>query len=143
MPETEYPEHERMAAVSDQSQAIGEFLEWLTEQGITLATWERTKPCDGHSGPSMASRWGDTAQIGWKWQCEGGRMVGHPDSNKPGEIGGTCATCGGTGRIDRIEPRLAPGGRRTEGTLADYFGINLRKIEAEKRAMLASLRAAS
>lgn len=37
MPESEYPEHEKMAAVHEQSQAQGEFLEWLANaKGFVL-----------------------------------------------------------------------------------------------------------
>lgn len=39
MPET--PECERMRKVMPQSQRLGEFLDWLNEQGIHLATYER------------------------------------------------------------------------------------------------------
>lgn len=31
------PEHEKLAAVSDKSQACGEFIEWLQGQGLCLA----------------------------------------------------------------------------------------------------------
>jgi hypothetical protein len=35
-----YPEHERQRLVLDKSQAIGEFLEWLTsEQNYVIAEW--------------------------------------------------------------------------------------------------------
>ena len=35
-----YPEHEKLKAVSDKSQSIGEFIEWLQhEKGIELAEW--------------------------------------------------------------------------------------------------------
>lgn len=34
-----YPEHEKLEAIRDQSQIIGEFLEWLSSQGIHLAKW--------------------------------------------------------------------------------------------------------
>lgn len=35
---SEYPEHDKLNAVKDQSQAIGEFLDWLRdEKGIMLA----------------------------------------------------------------------------------------------------------
>ncbi len=33
-----YPEHERMHKIKDKSQAIGEFLEWLSGQGLFIAT---------------------------------------------------------------------------------------------------------
>ena len=36
----QYPEHEKLKAISDKSQTIGEFLEWLsTEKGILLGEW--------------------------------------------------------------------------------------------------------
>lgn len=35
----ETPEHERMKAISADSQKLGEFLEWLGEQGVVLARW--------------------------------------------------------------------------------------------------------
>jgi hypothetical protein len=39
------------------------------------------------------------------------------------------------------EPRLVPATKSIEQILADYFGIDLSKIEAEKRAILADLAA--
>lgn len=41
----DYPEHEKLKRVSDQSQTCGEFYEWLMER-FTLATW-RTHNDDG------------------------------------------------------------------------------------------------
>lgn len=34
-----YPECEKMRAVHEKSQAIGEFLDWLSERGIVLASY--------------------------------------------------------------------------------------------------------
>lgn len=39
MKNAKYPEHEKLAKVQEQSQAIGEFLEWLGEQRIMLAKY--------------------------------------------------------------------------------------------------------
>jgi hypothetical protein len=36
---TTYPEHGELAAVKDQTQAIGDFLEWLAGQRVQLMTW--------------------------------------------------------------------------------------------------------
>ena len=78
-----YPEHEKLQAVSEQSQAIGEFLDFgLPAQGIYLAEVSN--------------------EDGELWL-----------SHKP---------------IQKI--------------LADYFEIDLKKIEDEKRAMLDAIRAA-
>lgn len=35
----EYPEHEKLHKVADESQGIGEFLDWLNDQGIVLMRW--------------------------------------------------------------------------------------------------------
>ena len=38
---SKYPEHAKLALISDKSQAIGEFLEWLTyEKGIWLCCFD-------------------------------------------------------------------------------------------------------
>lgn len=34
---SDYPEHDKLAAVKDETQAAGEFIEWLNGQGIFLA----------------------------------------------------------------------------------------------------------
>jgi hypothetical protein len=40
MRKPEYPEHEKLALIKDQSQAIGEFIEWLhAEKGIQLGKY--------------------------------------------------------------------------------------------------------
>lgn len=79
-----YPEHAKMEAVREKSQAIGEFLEWLTnERNLSLAAF------DGFSGEN-----GMLQQV-------------YFDTNE---------------------------------LLAEYFHIDLKVIETEKRAMLDALR---
>ena len=73
-----YPEHEKMRAVKNESQTIGEFLEWLSEQGILLAKYD-----------------GETLFVSYY---------------------------------------------RIEELLAEYFGIDLNKINNEKDQMLQELR---
>jgi len=78
------PELNRMHAVHDKSQAIGEFLEWLTgERGLVLAEW----------------------------------------------------------REGRAVPR--PARAQTQELIAEYFEIDLTKVERERRAILKSLRGGS
>lgn len=36
---SEYPEHEKLFRVSHVSQELGQFLEWLESEGVTLARW--------------------------------------------------------------------------------------------------------
>jgi len=40
-PEPKYPECEKVSAVSDASNQIGTFLDWLPSQGIHLARWQK------------------------------------------------------------------------------------------------------
>lgn len=83
---SEYPEHDRLKLISDKSQTIGAFLEWLnSESGLEICTL-----------------------------IEG-----------------------------QIDDRFAPAGISIEKLLAQYFEIDLDKIEKEKRAMLDSIRAAN
>jgi hypothetical protein len=36
---SDYPEHDKLRAIADQTQAIGEFVEWLEGKGIFLARY--------------------------------------------------------------------------------------------------------
>jgi hypothetical protein len=89
---SDYPEHDKLAAVQDESQVIGEFIEMA---GYTL--------CEMRTFTDVDSR----------------------------------------GRRYETQPRLAPVAKSIQQLLADYFEIDLNKIEAEKRAMLNSLRKAN
>jgi hypothetical protein len=81
MKTSDYPECEKLAKVSETSQKIGEFLEWLNEQGFTIC------------------------RLG-----EDNSDLFYPDYTS-------------------INQRLA-----------DFFGIDLNKVEAERRQMLETLR---
>lgn len=78
-----YPEHAKLQPLQPLSQAIYDFLTWLDERGICLAT-------------------------------EGCTASGHPTEE------------------------LLPVLESREILLAEHFGIDLRALEAEKRAMLAA-----
>ena len=43
---SEYPEHERLAAIKEASHAQGAFLDWLFEHGYCLARWREDKDGD-------------------------------------------------------------------------------------------------
>ncbi len=86
----EHPEHAKLEAVKDQSQAIGDFLEWLGN--------------DRPDGPIFL--------------CERRRDV----------------------EIDNI---WVPTGASAEKLLAEYFDIDTKKLEAEKRAILEAQRKAN
>ena len=105
----EYPEHEKLMKVKDESQVIGEFLEGC---GYTLCEFqpEADEPrwIDEDTGaPSHV--FADNAVENFAWYPEGYYPV--------------------RGGINEI--------------LAGYFGIDLDKIEDEKRQMLEELRTAN
>ena len=109
-----FPEHESLAGVRDQSQSIGEFLEWLGERGIRLGRFhEHTKDC-----------------VNPEW---------HDDVNK------------GKDRLfsDDWVPKYSCGydtdefavvHYNIENLLAEYFEIDLDKLEKEERQILEQLR---
>ena len=57
-PEVGYPEHEKLHAVSEKSQACGEFLEWLlTSQGYQIGEYhEHTDECWTDDGDDVGKR---------------------------------------------------------------------------------------
>lgn len=80
---SKYPEHEKLKAIQDRSQAIGEFIEWLYERDLAI--------------------------------CEFNRHV----------------------NFDNYTPFRG----QINGLLADHFGIDQNRLEAEKLAMLEEQRA--
>jgi len=152
---TGYPEHDKLQAAQPRTEVIGEFLEWLEGQGIQLMTWredltdsrpvdvkcaqhrrgEPSRSCDPDSSVAVEDiAWWVTHCMHWH--------VPERDA-ADGEQQGTCCRCGKgrfyvvTGIHGFVHER-----RGTEQLLADYAGIDLRKIEAEKRQMLAAIRSA-
>lgn len=86
---SEYPEHDKLAAISDESQAIYDFIVWLgDEKAVQLC----------------------------------GKRDGRPDHNS-------------------WECPWMPVGASIRDLLAEHFGIDMQRIEHEKRAMLDALRA--
>ncbi len=109
-----YPEHEKLHAVVDRSQAVGEFLEWAGGRGLRLLRWvetDETRPCDGGAFYDI---------------CQLERLGG-------------CHACRNTGQLTTHFEGWVPGPSVTE-LLAEHFGIDLDVLEAEKRAMLESVR---
>jgi hypothetical protein len=160
---SDYPEHDKQATIIDQTQAAGEFIDWLASEGIQLMTWREdltdTRPtdprcphsrrdcegCDHHRDDCAPVR-GDEDEYGLilystahckHWQ--------DPEREAEGEAEqGHCCRCG-KGRfyeLHGLKHWVSPG-RSLIQLLADWQDIDLAKIEAEKRQMLASLRAAN
>ena len=61
---SDYPEHDRLAAVSGETQVVGEFLTWLAAQGYVIARWtpvrrdERLMPIS-ESIETLLAEWKD------------------------------------------------------------------------------------
>jgi hypothetical protein len=117
---SDYPEHDKLAAVRTQSQAQGELLDWLSERGLVLMRWvesdeETVRDCLKCYHLTDAS----------EARCE-------------------CKHCEGTHQITTMAHRegWCPEIRPVQELLAEYHGIDLDRIEAEKQAMLAEIRAA-
>lgn len=98
MTEKDYPEHQKLQAVKDKSQAIYDFIEWLNQKGYHIC--EKVNTIENEVG-KLDDDEKENWKIGWDWM----------QANLP-----------------------------MEKTLAEFFGIDLNKIENEKRAMLDLLR---
>lgn len=93
MTKEQYPEHQKLQAVREKSQAIGEFLEWLLSiKGFRLAKWMKV-----------------------------------PDESE---------FASETDEVDALVQQSID----VNKLLAEYYDIDLDKLEAEKMAMLEDLR---
>lgn len=112
---SEYPEHDKLAAVREQSQAMGEFLDFAP---YTLCEFVR----QGNNGekPYLDEYGTPTSQT-----RTGGRFN---DPNPLYESWG-----------DHYRPVLKP----IQSILAEWFDIDQDALEREKRSMLAALAAGS
>lgn len=123
-----YPEHEKLRAVQDKSQAVGEFLEWLRipedegGKGVhlhTWAEWEENDLCSYYT-PKLGS-------------CSDGKIGFYGKSERD------CPKCDGTGLVKRPREGWISLGIGVQKLLAEFFDIDLVKLEQEKRAMLEAL----
>ncbi len=111
---TDYPEHDKLHAVNERSQAVGQFLEWLSE-GFVICQWSKEimedKPCS---------------------QCD------------PDAVRHLCYFCCGTGTEPTCVRRAGfyPAGKPIQEWLAEHFKIDQAKLEKEKLAMLDIVRKA-
>lgn len=86
---TDYPECEKLSAVRDKSDLLSSFLDFMRDEGITLAKWSENGIDEDRAGPFLYS------------------------------------VCGGDNEKNEL--------------LAKFFGIDMKKVEAERRALLTSL----
>jgi hypothetical protein len=116
---SDYPEHDKLSAIQDESQLIGEFIE---TGGYILARYREAG--DNGQPPYVWHPRRRKAEAPTMSDYIDGLAMRNPDYESWGES-------------------LAPVGLPITQILADYFKIDLRKIEDEKRAMLDQLRAAN
>lgn len=141
---TDYPEHEKLKQVTAYSQRVGEFLDWLSSQGVHLMKWttfHEPVECwqcagnDNHKGMILEQITGPIIK----------EDPLQPDRASKSQWV-TCPNCNGTQfdpeRTSDVE-QWAPERRGIQQLLADYFEIDLAKIDAEKEAMLIALRQVS
>lgn len=107
-----YPEHDKLRAVRDESQTIGEFLAWLSRNNIALCKWRK----EWHNGEP-------------KWVDRAGRRTSIADHD-----------CQLNPAYEGWGEGYYEVGRTIEGWLAVYFGIDLAALESEKRQMIDALR---
>lgn len=120
--ETRYPEHEKQAKVKDLSNAIGEFLDiGLPQQGLIIC---RSVPEGDNGEPKYV--WGPNATDAERGDepTIGDYMRGAAERNE---------------EYEEWDAHLVPAGKPIIEMLADYFEIDLNKIEAERREMLEAL----
>lgn len=124
-------EHDKLHAVREKSQAIGEFLDWLDEKGIRLARYH--EHADGCYEPHVHD-----------YGCSDSCGARKNDGKHSHPFAGCSLRC--EKETNRIcgwrDDALAPIHTSIEKLLAEYFEIDLDKLEREKRAMLAELRKA-
>lgn len=109
----DYPEHDKLSKVSDLSQAIGEFVDFgLPKMGMEI--YQRiTRPCECRyceRGAGRRAYWHSTDQL---------------ETMVKGVV-----------QITDWQPTH----RTIQSILAEYFGIDQKKLDAEKEAMLTAIR---
>ena len=126
------PELDKLAAArkSGGSQEIGAFLEWLDGRNFAIGQWYtpvEMMRCSGCSGSGIVV------------QSERRRDEhGYSRFKKTNRV---CPGCEGMGEREvELEQRFMPVYRSVEAWLAEYFGVDLDKVEQERRAILEAYR---
>ena len=115
-----------MSAIKDRSQAIGEFLEWLEEE----KGWEIA---ERHTHTDYCYTMGLDPDEFRKTYGPKGNGIAEPHEVSKGRFGNSQCGISGLWRVSFSANKL----------LAEFFDIDLNKIESEKRAMLNELRQAN
>jgi hypothetical protein len=136
----QYPECDKMQAVKEKSQAIGEFLEWLSEgrtPRVALVV-PHSQEVDEEDEPVYRDRNG---RVVLHWEERRFKAV---HSGRKSEMEAMQREIDDRGIYRKMVPdpqgeQLLPLSVSTEEILAEFFSIDLRKVEAERRQMLRAL----
>lgn len=128
MSESEYPEHEKLSKIANQSQTIGEFLDWAQMQGARLMHWWEADVDEICTGDLFRA-------------CVGGKIGYFDEGETPRQTDRDCRACGGTGIVTHHRAEYRERWPQFTDALAEFFEIDQAKIEQEKRAMLDKLSA--
>lgn len=134
-----YPECEKLLAVTERSQTCGELLEWLRSEGLHFMRYKPTtdqRPCPVCRGRGYRMIPPDVAERTER-EYPGFLKVlfgGHAEQ---------CQNCDDTGYVEITFDAWVEDGRTIEQILADFFGIDMAKVDVERRAMLDAVRAAN
>lgn len=137
------PELDKQAGIiaSGRAATVQEFIDWFAAQGLQLCAWREdlaeTEPCPDRvdTTPGLTPP---------RWGCVDGKQARYGWTRLPdGSEYGPCDRCKGRGHVDVPLPaQFMPDARSPEQLMADHFGIDLARIDAERRAILDALRAA-
>ena len=121
----EYPEHDKLTAISDDAQICGGFVEWLREiQELHLTKWFEKR--------FFCTECGEVPEN----EVRGNGM--YSDSNAYG-FHKNNERCDAD--VEYVSAGYQLERRNIEELLAEFFGIDEQKLENEKRAMLDECRA--
>lgn len=153
-----YPECDKLAEASKQTQVIGEFLDWLATQHIQLMTWREDLTDSRPTGPDCDMRTRENREDPCWPTHESDLIDGEyyrthclhwhgkmrvADDDIAAEAGACCWCLKGRHYEVTGLQAWVHDSRSYEQLLADWAGIDLVKVEAERRQMLASLSAAN
>lgn len=155
---SDYPEHDKLQKVQGETQAAGEFADWLQSQGIQLMTWREDLTDERETNPECKVSFDsdnpqscdqtraldddDYPRAWWRrhcfhWQDPQREAVA---LSQPGY----CCRCkrGHFHTIHGVKAWTSPG-KDLLALLAEWSGIDQGKLEDEKRQILEKARAAN
>jgi hypothetical protein len=145
----DYPEHDKLHKIHEQSQAIGEFLEWLQWEKKwqiieNVGYWDWAEPINVFRRGERYGPPTPKGATGYRWvrRCSGQGVDHNRDHGCIEQPHWCYDNPYDYGHYRMLYVDVRPRGSTNEW-LAEFFEIDLDKIEKEKRAMIESMRRAS